>query len=137
MRLLLFAILTVIAITDVFAAGEEKEFVRLKYEWVVSEGEPCMVVFEPQNNAARIRKTYYFNKEGEMKALLREELDSPTSTRPVVMRFLFAFDSTYHVIGVKQTSYNYGDGGNITENEVVYNITPVLKVSRYIIGMAG
>lgn len=128
MKLLLFVALAILAVTDVFAAEEEKEFVRPKYEWVVSEGKPCAVVFEPQG--ILMRKTYYFNEKGEMKALLREELDSPGSTRPLVARYLFAFDKSYQVIGMKRTFYNYGDGGKVVENEAIHNNYACLKEER-------
>ncbi len=101
LSVIVLLVMSVIAANATNASEEKKEFLHPEYEWVVSEGKPCMVVFEPKKNA-RIRKTYCFNKEGVLAALLREELDSPTSTRPIIARWLYAFDKYYNVVGIKK-----------------------------------
>lgn len=123
----LLTILLIVAASCRIYANEEKEFILPKYEWIVSTGNPCMIVFKPQHHAVRTRKTYFFNPQGELKALLLEDLDGPGSSRPVIIRLLYAFDPHYNVIGVKQINYNYGTGGKIIPHETLYNNYAKLK----------
>lgn len=126
LSVIVLLVMSVIAANATNASEEKKEFLHPEYEWVVSEGKPCMVVFEPKKNA-RIRKTYCFNKEGVLAALLREELDSPASTRPIIARWLYAFDKYYNVVGIKKTSYRYGDGGKVESGEALHNNLATLR----------